>query len=105
MPKANLKPLCKLCDTRHYSYESHKLTAGDVTPSVTPVTQAATQPPIRYAARNAEPVPVTPTVTPGEPCPTCGQVVRQHQDNASRQRAYRARRGASINEPGGGADA
>lgn len=62
-----------------------------------PVTEPVTQAPI--VTDGVTPVrgraePVTLTVTVGEECPTCGQVVKKrHASNADRQAAYRERHG------------
>lgn len=54
-----MKPKCRLCGARHNSWEGHALVVLKVV---------------------TDEKPGTPSVTPGESCPTCGQ------------RAYRERR-------------
>lgn len=72
------KPMYKLCGHRHLPGEPHVLTGvgprGIVTRTVT------------------RPARVTPSVTPGKPCPTCGH--DWPMTGAQRQRRYReAKRG------------
>lgn len=58
------------CRIHRYSHElagdkCNGVSAARVTPAVTPVTNSVTP-------RLAKPIAVTGSVTPGQPCPTCG---------------------------------
>ena len=82
------KPMCKLCQHRHWGGGPHvpSPVTKAVTPSplvtrkVTPVTETVTLPQVPANT-------VTVIVTPGGPCPTCGQKVPLTP--AEKQRRYR----------------
>lgn len=82
-----MKPLCKLCGVRHWTYEAHKITDGVTkTVTVSPRTKTIPDSPVVL-----EPVTPSQDVTP-QHCPTCTCGERKiHASNAERQRAHRER--------------
>jgi len=79
----DMKPRCKLCLERHWSYESHVFSAEIRTPKPWP------KQPLSPAGVTKIDISTTPTVTKmgrGRP--------KRYENAAARQRAYRRRRGA-----------
>ncbi len=97
------KPLCKICDTKHWPSEDHKFGRTDAvaTTEATVETQVAVSRKVgpdkpagqsRGAPENATEPPKSDTglqLIPGKPCPTCGK--RVGRSGAERMRRHRAK--------------